>query len=114
MPSILEPTPEQAAARLQDYSVKFMPSKGHLRAAARRIERSGVSWDTAEVPEGVLDAVALLAYRSEDPRQEAASVSREGVGRASVQYPHPKRSDLTLLIEDLLAPYGGSLVANLA
>lgn len=110
-------TPEQATARLKEYSVEFTPSKGYLRAAAGRIERSGVSWDTesgAEPPSDLLDAVALVAYRSEDPRQETASVSREGVGRASVQYAHPKRSDLTLLIEDLLAPYGGSLAANLA
>lgn len=107
-------TPEQAAVRLADYSIEFTPSAGYLRAAASRVERSGASWEGEEPPGELLDATALLAYRNEDPRQESAPIQSEGVSRASVTYASPKRGDLTLLIEELLAPYGGSLIAHLA
>ncbi len=102
-------TREQAEDRLLSrYGFDASLLSGHAQAAGNRLDGfapfSGLTL-AEELPEAVLDWVALEAYklsRGDEPGVIAKSVA----GLGSKTYARPSRAQAERLQEGLLAPYG--------
>lgn len=114
----------EAAARLQDrYNITAAPVLGDLEAASGELDASPlVGWRydlnqerefprsvtlagdvEGEVPEAVLDWVALRAYQLLE--DESPAVQSEGARGVNVSYAEPKLSQTEKRMKRLLAPY---------
>lgn len=119
-------TADEAETLLEDrFGVIFTPTEGDMDAASYEIDASGpfigTRYDSEQerafprslepdgtegagtVPDAILDAASLMAYRlsADDP----PPVTSEGAGSVSVSYGAPKPSQAERRIARLLAPY---------